>query len=212
MAKIQLTLAGDLDAIAELAGLAIDLDAIVQEFLVGGAIENTVVSRTRKVNGELVLGSSSLGGLGGSGLGLKTSSSHHSTHIECACSFPTEEKGLERKQRHKRRAPDKDRYDGKENGGLGVSLLRHLLSKAVHRNPERTIAIVEGEEGRKEGVGRRKTKLTGSRARISRSSIPRSEAPETLNRGQISANSPTLSPSPPLLLVLVPIWRILART
>lgn len=117
MAKSQLTLAGDLDAIAELAGLAIDLDAIVQEFLVGGAIENTVVSRTRKVNGELVLGSSSLGGLGGSGLGLKTSSSHHSTHIECACSFPTEEKGLERKHDTSGERQTRTDTTGRKTGG-----------------------------------------------------------------------------------------------
>lgn len=58
------TLAGDLDVLTKLAGLAIDLDAVVEELLKGGAIEDTVARGARVVDGELVLGGSRLSGGG----------------------------------------------------------------------------------------------------------------------------------------------------
>lgn len=56
---LALTLAGDLHGIAELAGLAIDLDAVVQELLESVRVKNAVVGRATEVNEEAVaLGSS----------------------------------------------------------------------------------------------------------------------------------------------------------
>ena len=65
--SMERTLPVDLDAVAKLAGLAIDLDAVVKELLERRAVEDTVVRRTGVVNDELVH-SSSLSS--GSGLGL----------------------------------------------------------------------------------------------------------------------------------------------
>lgn len=61
------TLAGDLDIVTELAGLALDLNAVVQELFEGCAIKDTVRGRAGVVNDELVLGSSRFSG---GGLGL----------------------------------------------------------------------------------------------------------------------------------------------
>ena len=58
----------DLDVVTELASLALDLDAVVQELLKGRAVEDTVASGTGVVDDELVLSSTRLG----SGLGLKS--------------------------------------------------------------------------------------------------------------------------------------------
>ena len=66
--SMERTLPVDLDAVAKLAGLAIDLDAVVKELLERRAVEDTVVRRTGVVNDELVLSSSRLSG---GGLGLK---------------------------------------------------------------------------------------------------------------------------------------------
>ena len=68
--EVVLTLAGDLHVLAELAGLALDLDAVVQELFEGRAIKDTVRGRAGVVNDELVLGSSRLSG-GGLGLHFK---------------------------------------------------------------------------------------------------------------------------------------------
>lgn len=59
-----LTLTGDLNVLTKLAGLAIDLDAIVEKLLKGGAVEDTIGRGARVVDGELVLGSSRLSGGG----------------------------------------------------------------------------------------------------------------------------------------------------
>ena len=57
----------DLDLVTELTGLAIDLDAVVEELLEVRAVKDTVASRARVVDDELVLSSSRLSG---GGLGL----------------------------------------------------------------------------------------------------------------------------------------------
>ena len=57
----------DLDAVTELAGLALDLDAVVEELLEGRAVKDTVARGAGVVDDELVLSSSSLSG---GGLGL----------------------------------------------------------------------------------------------------------------------------------------------
>ena len=64
------TIPVDLDVITELAGLTIDLNAVVEELLERRAVEDTIARGTRVVDDELVLS----GGLSGSGFGL--------THIE----------------------------------------------------------------------------------------------------------------------------------
>lgn len=65
----QLTLLVQGDGIAELSGLAVDLDSVVQELLERGRVEDVVVRRDRVVDVELVDGLG--GGLGGgSGFGL----------------------------------------------------------------------------------------------------------------------------------------------
>ena len=56
----------DLDVLAKLASLALDLDTVVQELLESRAIEDTVTRGTGVVDNKLVLSTSSLGG----GLGL----------------------------------------------------------------------------------------------------------------------------------------------
>lgn len=68
-ADMLLTLLGDLDRVAKLARLAVDLDAVVKELLKGGRVENVVVDRDRVVNVELVKGLARVLG-GGSGLRL----------------------------------------------------------------------------------------------------------------------------------------------
>lgn len=62
-----LTIAGDLDVVAKLAGLAIYFDTIMKELLKGRAVEQAVIGRAGEVDGKLVL---CTGRLGGSGLGL----------------------------------------------------------------------------------------------------------------------------------------------
>ena len=66
--EVVLTLAGDLHVLAELAGLALDLDAVVEELFEGRAVKDTVRRRAGVVDDELVLSSTRLG----SGLGLKS--------------------------------------------------------------------------------------------------------------------------------------------
>ena len=61
------TITVNLDALPELAGLAIDLDTVVQELLESRTVEDTVASRLGVVDDELVLSSSRLSG---GGLGL----------------------------------------------------------------------------------------------------------------------------------------------
>jgi hypothetical protein len=63
---VEHTIANDLDAVAEVARLAFDLDAVVKVLLKGSAVEDTVGSRLRVIDDELVLSSS---GLAGGGLG-----------------------------------------------------------------------------------------------------------------------------------------------
>lgn len=64
-----LTLLRDLDRVTKLAGLAVDLDAVVKELLEGRGVEDVVVHGDRVVNVELVQGLARVLG-GGSGLGL----------------------------------------------------------------------------------------------------------------------------------------------
>ena len=59
-------IADDLDVLAKLADLALDLDAVVQELFKVCAVEDTVRGGLRVVDDELVLGGALLGG--GSGL------------------------------------------------------------------------------------------------------------------------------------------------
>ena len=56
----------DLDAVTELAGLALDLNTVMEVLFESGTIEDTVAGRARVVDNELVLSSSSLssGGFG----------------------------------------------------------------------------------------------------------------------------------------------------
>lgn len=61
------TVTGDLHTFAQLAGLAIDLDTVVEELFEIRSVENTISSRLRVVNDEFVLCSNSLSG---GGLGL----------------------------------------------------------------------------------------------------------------------------------------------
>ena len=61
--SMERTLPVDLDAVAKLASLAIDLDAVVEVLLEGSTVEDTVTRGARVVNDELVLGSSLCGGL-----------------------------------------------------------------------------------------------------------------------------------------------------
>jgi hypothetical protein len=58
----------ELDDIAKLAGLAVNLDAVVEELLERGGVKDVVVGRDRVVDVELVLG---LARVLGSGLGLE---------------------------------------------------------------------------------------------------------------------------------------------
>ena len=58
----------NLDALAKLTSLAVDLDTVVQELLESRAVEDTVTRRAGVVNDKLVLSSS---GLSGGGLGLE---------------------------------------------------------------------------------------------------------------------------------------------
>jgi hypothetical protein len=58
----------DLDVVAEVAGAALDLDAVVQELFERGQIKDLVVDGLRAVDGVLLDGLGALGkGLGGSG-------------------------------------------------------------------------------------------------------------------------------------------------
>lgn len=61
-----LTLAGDLDTVTELAGLALDLDTVMKVLLESGTVEDTITRREVVVDNEFVLGS----GLSSSGLNL----------------------------------------------------------------------------------------------------------------------------------------------
>lgn len=62
------TITGDFDGFAELASLALDLYAVVEELLEISTIEDTVASGLRVVDDKLVLG----GDFGGGGFGLYT--------------------------------------------------------------------------------------------------------------------------------------------
>lgn len=59
-----LTITNDLDALAELSSLALDLDTVVEEFLEISTVENTVGSGLRVVDDKFVLGGSTFGGRG----------------------------------------------------------------------------------------------------------------------------------------------------
>jgi len=59
-----LTVTGDLHILAELAGLTLDLDAVMEELFESGTVENTVCSGFRVVDDELVLDSGRFGGGG----------------------------------------------------------------------------------------------------------------------------------------------------
>ena len=50
---LAITLLGDLDGLAEVAGAALNLDALVQELLEGGDIEDLVAGGLRSVDDEL---------------------------------------------------------------------------------------------------------------------------------------------------------------
>ena len=68
----RLTLASDLNLLAKLTRLALDLDRVLEVLFVCGAVEDTTVSRTRVVDRELVQGLARCGlGLGRGGLGLE---------------------------------------------------------------------------------------------------------------------------------------------
>ena len=58
----------DLDAVTELAGLALDLNTVMEVLFESGTVEDTVAGRARVVDNELVLSSSRLSG---GGLGLR---------------------------------------------------------------------------------------------------------------------------------------------
>ena len=58
----------DLDAVTELAGLALDLNTVMEVLFESGTVEDTVAGRARVVDNELVLSSSVLSS---SGLGLE---------------------------------------------------------------------------------------------------------------------------------------------
>lgn len=53
----EITLAGELDVLAELTGLSLDLDVVYEELLVSGGIEDLVVGGSRVVDEELLGGS-----------------------------------------------------------------------------------------------------------------------------------------------------------
>ena len=57
----------DLDAVTELAGLALDLNTVMEVLFESGTVEDTVAGRARVVDNELVLSS----GFTSSGLGLE---------------------------------------------------------------------------------------------------------------------------------------------
>ena len=59
-----LTLAGDLHVLTELAGLALDLDTVMEVLLKGSTVKDTVACWARVVDDELVLGGGLRGGLG----------------------------------------------------------------------------------------------------------------------------------------------------
>lgn len=63
------TLASDHDRLAELTGLAVNLDAVVEVLLEPGGVEDVVRRGDGEVDEELVRGLA--GGLSGSGLGLE---------------------------------------------------------------------------------------------------------------------------------------------
>ena len=65
--EVVLTLAGDLHVLAELAGLALDLNTVMEVLFESGTVEDTVAGRARVVDNELVLSSS----FTSSGLGLE---------------------------------------------------------------------------------------------------------------------------------------------
>lgn len=50
---LAVTLLGDLDGVAEVAGAAINLDAVVEELLEGGDVEDLVADGLRSVDDEL---------------------------------------------------------------------------------------------------------------------------------------------------------------
>jgi hypothetical protein len=50
---LSITLLGDLNGVTEVSGAAIDLDAIVEEFLEGGEIEDFVIDGLRGIDDEL---------------------------------------------------------------------------------------------------------------------------------------------------------------
>ena len=62
------TIPVNLDALAKLTSLAVDLDTVVQELLEPRTVKDTVTGGTGVVNDELVLSSRSFSG---SGLGLR---------------------------------------------------------------------------------------------------------------------------------------------
>lgn len=66
-----LTIPGDLDAVTNKAGLAVDLDAIVKVLLEVSTVKDTVGRWLGVVDGELVLGGGALGGSDFGGLRKK---------------------------------------------------------------------------------------------------------------------------------------------
>lgn len=67
---MRFTLPRELDSVAELSRLALDLDTVVEELLEGSGVENVVVRGNGVVHVELVQGLARVFG-GGSGLGLR---------------------------------------------------------------------------------------------------------------------------------------------
>lgn len=57
LGKEALTITSNFDVVAELASLAIDLDAVVQKLFEIRTVEDTVVRRLRVVDDEFMLGS-----------------------------------------------------------------------------------------------------------------------------------------------------------
>jgi hypothetical protein len=56
------TIPNNLDVLAQLARLAFDLNAVVEEFFEISAVKNAISSRFRVVDDEFVLGGSTFGG------------------------------------------------------------------------------------------------------------------------------------------------------